>query len=166
MKRILALLLALGTTHTMAEWDDMTTAAAMGYCLASHPYRTVHTGPYTPDGFEIVSPPGVVGAVRRNFVYGRSTEKKDEGRDNSCRQACYEFGTQYGPSLVGVPLTQQVRGGGVINSGIGDMASLALSDFDFYLNHDVTAGIWSRGNTFHESDVAQADFCCCQAVRG
>jgi hypothetical protein len=149
----------------------MTTAAAVGYCLANHPYQTIHPGlnagpdyprGFTPDGFEIVPVPGVVGAVRRNFVYHRSTLLSDEGVSNSCAQACGEFGKAYSPTG-GAPLHQSVGTGGttIIESGLGDIAALAMVDHDFYLGKEVVAGIWSRGNTWQESDVAQADFCCC-----
>jgi hypothetical protein len=150
-------------------WSDTTTAAAMGYCLANHPYQTIHTGPFTPDGFEIASYPGVVGCARRNFVYERSVSsppalgEPDEGEGNSCVKACKQWGLPGFP-FRGVPLKQQVAGGGVINSGLGDLAAMATFDFDFYLRTYVVAGMYSRGNTWHESDVAQADFCCCQLV--
>lgn len=144
-------------------WSDTTTTgAAGGYCLAKHPYRTSLTGTFTPDGYEIVSPPGIVGAVRRNFVY-RRTGNTDQGQGNSCPKACAEFGKLYGPSYKGAALRQQVAGGATINSGIGDLGALAMPDHDYYLGKQVIAGVWSRGNTWHESDVAQADYCCCQA---
>jgi len=169
MKVFLMLLISLFTYQTQASpavptWSaEATTGAAMGYCLAKHPYQTIHTGTYTPDGYEIVAPPGVVGAVRRNFVYDRTLPKVDQGVKNSCKQACAQFGKLYGPTYTGYALRQKVAGGSLITSGIGDMASLAMSDNDYYLSEEVTAGIWSRGNTWHESDVAQSDFCCCQA---
>lgn len=171
MKNILGFVLFLMLTNTNAApatitFSDMTTAAATGYCLAKHPYRTIHKGQFTPDGYEIVSSPGVVGAVRRNFIYDRSSLDHDEGNNNaSCQMACSEFGKPYNPSYTGVPLLQQVSSGDeieTINSGIGDLAAGAGIDKDFYLDKDVVAGMWSRGNTWHESDVAQADFCCCQ----
>lgn len=150
-------------TPSAPTWSDVTTTgAAGGYCLAKHPYRTSLTGTFTPDGYEIVSPPGIVGAVRRNFIHARSGAT-DQGQGNSCPRACAEFGKLYGPSYKGVALRQQVAGGAVINSGIGDLGALAMPDHDYYLNKDVIAGVWSRGNTWHESDVAQADYCCCQA---
>ena len=43
MKGLLALALIFGTTTGFAGWDDMATAAATGYCLANHPYRTIQT---------------------------------------------------------------------------------------------------------------------------
>ena len=58
-------------------WDDSTTAAAMGYCLANHPYKTIEFEQpinsifergFTKSGFEIVPSPGLVGAVRRPEV--------------------------------------------------------------------------------------------------
>lgn len=175
MKKIIALISILVAAHTFAApldprpsaptWSDITTAAAMGYCLANHPYQTIHRGIFTPSGYEIVAFPGVVGAVRRNFVYDRSTVATDEsgGGSFSCKRACSEFGKLYGPHYSGVPLLQKISEEITINSGVGDMAALAMPDRDFYLNQDVFAGIWSRGNTWHELDVAQADFCCCQA---
>jgi hypothetical protein len=168
MKKFLMLFVVFLTSQAYASplaptWSaEATTGAAMGYCLAKHPYQTIHAGIYTPDGFEIVAPPGVVGAVRRNFVYDRTMPSVDQGAKNSCKAACAQFGRLYGPTYKGYALRQLVAGGGVITSGIGDMASLAMSDNDYYLSEEVTAGIWSRGNTWHESDVAQADFCCCQ----
>ena len=175
MKRITLLASLLLATNALganpppatAVWSDTTTTgAAMGYCLAKHPYQTIYSGRFTPDGYQIVASPGIVGAVRRNFVYDRSTDASDEGNANStCKQACSEFGKMYSP-YVGAPLRQKVGPGGTttINSGIGDMASLAVKDRDFYLSADVVAGVWSRGNTWHESDVAQSDYCCCQAI--
>lgn len=165
MKRILALVIILCSPNSFAGWDDMATAAATGYCLANHPYRTIHTGKFTPDGYEIVSKPGIAGAVRRNFIFDRATTIFDKGSKNSCKTACAEFGKLYGSSIRGVPLRQKIAGGKLVNDGIGDMASLTQNDYDFYLDKNVTAGIWSRANTWHESDVAQADYCCCQVVR-
>lgn len=57
-------------------------------------------------------------------------------------------------------------GGGktTIVSGLGDLASEAMVGWDFYQGKEVVAGMRSRGSTWQESDVAQADFCCC-AVR-
>lgn len=145
------------------SWSDTTTAAATGYCLAKHPYQTIHTGGYTPDGFEIVATPGIVGAVRRNFVHQRRGTNADQGVNNTCPQACAQFGKIYGPSYAGAALRQKVAGGGLIHSGLGDLGALVMTDHDYYLGKTVVAGMWSRGNTWHESDVAQADYCCCQA---
>lgn len=156
---------AINPTPAKTGWSDTTTtAAATGYCLAKHPYQSVYTGDFTPDGYEMVASPGIVGAVRRNFIYDRSTDAVDEGNGNSCKEACSEFGKLYSPNgpLIGAALRQMIGGGAIINSGIGDMASLAVKDWDFYLGHKVVAGVWSRGNTWHESDIAQADYCCCQ----
>jgi putative flippase GtrA len=144
------------------EWSDYTTATAAAYCLAKHPYRTTYTGLYTPDGYEIAAAPGIVGAVRRNFVFNRTSTLTDQGNGQTCAQACGEFGKLYGASLTGKSLTQKV-GTTTFASGIGDIAALAVKDNDFSLSTTVVAGIWSRSNTFQESDVAQADFCCCQA---
>jgi hypothetical protein len=152
-------------------WSDITTGAAMGYCLAKHPYKSLAPGvfylgdPYTSDGYEMVALPGVIGAVRRNFVYSRTTLGEDEGNKNfTCEKACSEFGKQYAPNLKGVPLKQRLPGvEKPMNSGIGEMAELAMPDRDFYLGTNVFAGIWSRGNSWQEDAVAQADFCCCQS---
>ena len=149
-------------------WSDTTsTAAVMGYCLANHPYRSIYrgTGDFTPEGFEIVSVPGVVGAVRRNFIWDRTTDAKDEGRDNSCPKACAEFGKQYN-GLTGKSLHQKLHNGTVVTSGIGDIGSLVYKDVNFYdpLREKHISGVWSRGNTWHESDVAQSDYCCCQVT--
>jgi len=146
-----------------------TAAAATGYCLAKHPYQSIDKVSgveFTQDGYEFVSTPGIVGATRRNFVYDRSTTSADEGVKNSCKEACFEFGKIYSGSkpeiLIGTPLRQKISDDTYINSGIGDMASSAVKDWDYYLSQNVVSGIWSRGNTWHESDVAQSDYCCCQ----
>ena len=79
-------------------WSDTTTTgAAMGYCLAKHPYQTIYAGrSFTPDGYEIVAAPGIVGAVRRNFIYDRSSDASDEGNANlTCKHACTQFGKMY-----------------------------------------------------------------------
>ena len=148
-------------------WSDTaSTGAAMGYCLANHPYLSVHRGSkYTPDGFETVSAPGIVGAVRRNFIWDRSTDAKDQGKYNNCSQACAEFGKQYS-GLNGRPLHQILHNGTVITSGLGDIGSLVYRDVNFYdVNRNKhVSGMWSRGNTWHESDVAQSDYCCCQTT--
>ncbi|MFL9449590.1 hypothetical protein AB0758_00360 [Tolypothrix bouteillei VB521301_2] len=141
-------------------WSDYTTATAGAYCLAKHPYLTNYTG-FTPDGFEVATAPGLVGAVRRNFVYDRSSSTLDQGNAQTCAQACGEFGKFYAPSYKGKSLTQKV-GTTTIASGLGDIASLAVQDKDFYLDKTVIAGIWARPSTYQEADVAQADFCCCQ----
>jgi len=178
---LIALLLGLSTQANAAppafQWDDMTTAAAMGYCLAKHPYitgvaRTHYVSPdgsvaadFTPDGYEIVVPWGIVGTVRRNYIRSRSTTVSDEGQFNSCATACKQYGVAEG--VYGVPLHQLVPDGrgGVTHrtDGIGDIAVLAMPDHDFALYRTVIGGISSRANNWHESDVAQADLCCCQA---
>ncbi|MHC5729046.1 MAG: hypothetical protein ACYT04_56335 [Nostoc sp.] len=141
-------------------WSDYTTATAAAYCLAKHPYQTNYSGTFTPDGYEIAVSPGLVGAVRRNFVFDR-TLNTDQGNGQTCSQACGEFGKFYSPSYTGKSLSQKV-GQTTFASGLGDIASLAVKDNDFYLNTQVVAGIWARSSTYQEADVAQADFCCCQ----
>jgi hypothetical protein len=74
------------------------------------------------------------------------------------------MGKQYEPGLEGRPLHQKLSDGTTITSGIGDMASQALPDHDFYTSRKNISGMISRANTFHESDVAQADFCCCNVI--
>ena len=142
-------------------WSGVTAGAAAGYCLAKHPYQSNTPGLYTSDGYEKVRSPGVVGAVRRNYVSGRTTTATDAGVNQTCAQACRELGKGYEPAYQGRALRQQVSGGTLITSGIGDMASMATPDHDFYTGLKTVAGILSRANTFHESDVAQADYCCC-----
>ncbi|MCM0592495.1 MAG: hypothetical protein KA716_20760 [Gloeotrichia echinulata DEX184] len=71
------------------EWSDYTTATAAAYCLAKHPYRTTYTGPYTPDGYEIAAAPGIVGAVRRNFVFNRTSTLTDQGNGQTCAQGLW-----------------------------------------------------------------------------
>lgn len=165
---------------TPTPWDHMTTAAAMGYCLAKHPYQTLipgvdatpdHPRGFTPDGYEMVPHWGVVGAVRRNFIRTRSTTEKDEGTSNSCTKACRQFGIvpnaineRYNIDNIGVPLHQKIDATTIRTSGIGDMAAMAMPDRDFYLGRDVIAGITSVANGWFESDDGgggQADFCCC-----
>jgi hypothetical protein len=71
------------------------------------------------------------------------------------------MGKPYEPTYQGRALRQQMSDGTLITSGIGDMASMALPDHDFYTGRKTVAGMVSRANTYHESDVAQADYCCC-----
>jgi hypothetical protein len=146
------------------SWSGVTAAAATGYCLAKHPYQSNAPGPFTPDGCEKVGSPGIVGAIRRNYVHKRTTTKVDEGVRQTCQQACFELGKNYGQPSAGRALRQQLSDDHVITSGIGDMASLAKIDHDFHTGKKTVAGILSRANTYHESDVAQADFCCCHVT--
>jgi hypothetical protein len=145
----------------------MTTAAAQGYCLARHPYiaAPAATAPYTAEGFEVAASPGIVAAVRRNFVYNRTRPKRGEhdiGQANSCADACQQWGQLYAPSYSGAPLRYRSSDTAPpIANGVGDMASLAQSDWDFYRRKPQVAAITGRPLNFHESDVAQADLCCC-----
>jgi hypothetical protein len=145
-------------------WSGVTAGAAAGYCLAKHPYQSNTADLYTADGYEKVGVPGVVGAVRRNFVRKRSNTQTDTGGKQSCDMACREFGRDYEPTLQGRALHQNIGDNRLITSGIGDMASLAYPDHDFYLNRPTVAGMASRANTYHENDVAAADYCCCHAT--
>ena len=156
----------------VSTWDGMTTAAAMGYCLANHPYRTIHAGPFTPDGYEVASSPGVVGTTRRNFYRTRTTVtyplapgtgSTDEGDGQTCEVACKQWGLGGLPRFKGVPLRQQVPGD-VIPSGIGDLAHQATFDVNFYTFDMEVAAMYSTSNNWI-ADVAQADYCCCQMVK-
>lgn len=151
-------------------WSGVTAAAAAGYCLAKHPIQSNTADLYTADGYEKArTPAGIVGAVRRNYVYGRTTtatdaDQTDAGGSQTCAQACRELGKVYEPTYQGRALRQQVSGGTPITSGIGDMAQLAKPDYDFTNRRTTVAGILSHPNAFHEDDVAQADYCCCDVT--
>jgi hypothetical protein len=163
---VLSILCGLpGPAMAQQTWTEQTTAAAMGYCLARHPYIPRDpANPYTAEGFEILASPGVLGAVRRNYVFGRGPvgiSDPDKGQDQTCKQACMQFGLNYGANL-GRPLYYRDPAGNTVADGIGDIASLGYRDFDWYNNQNVIAGMWGRPLNYHESDVAQADLCCCQ----
>lgn len=144
-------------------WSDYTTATAGAYCMAKHPpYVTNSSDNFTSDGYEIAASPGIVGAVRRNFVYDRKSSISDEGNGQTCSKACGEFGKFFSPHQ-GKSLAQKV-GETTFASGLGDIATGAIEDNDFYLNKKVIAGILARVSTYQEADVAQADFCCCQVA--
>lgn len=156
-----------GTPIYADAWSGVAAGAATGYCLAKHPYQSNTPDLYTADGYEKVGSPGIVGAIRRNYIYERPPHTglaPDPGNSQNCEQACRQLGKSYGPSLQGRVLRQQTSNGTLITSGIGDMASLAKTDHDFYTGKTTVAGILSRASTFHESDVAQADYCCCQVT--
>lgn len=170
-----ALLALLSSTAALAAdppsqpfgWSaDATTATAAAYCMAKHPYNYLTSqlsGKYTKEGFEVVASPGVVGAVRRNFMYDRTTDSYDEAAKQTCAQACTQFGKGWG--LTGKSLRQKIGDGTVfIASGLGDLGALVMRDQDSYFGGQTTAMIGSRANTYHESDVAQADYCCCHAM--
>jgi hypothetical protein len=145
---------------------DATGATAAAYCMAKHPYQVLTSqtvGRYTKDGYELVGSPGVVGTVRRNFVYDRSTDAADEGGVQTCAQACAQFGKPWG--LVGKSLRQKVGDGNtLIASGLGDLGALVGYDQDHAMGGQSPGLIGSRANTWQQSDVAQADYCCCHAV--
>ena len=158
---------ALSVTAAKAgpsEWSEQATAAAMGYCLARHPYIPAANPPYTAEGFEVPNSPGVVGAVRRNYQYSRASvdyNAGDPGQGQTCAQACYQWGKGYLPSYGGVPLRYMRAGSTPIADGIGDMAATVHRDADYYLRQPQIAAMTGRPMNYHESDVAQADYCCC-----
>jgi hypothetical protein len=155
-----------------SNWSEISTGAAAGYCLGRHPYIAPQPGGvYTAEGFEVVTSPGVAGAVRRNYVFNRrpvdfSTDT-DQGGQQTCAQACSQWGLEYG-SQTGKPLRFRASPESPpVADGIGDMAATAHSDADFYIEkHRVIAGISGRPLNYQEGDVAQADFCCCQLRDG
>jgi hypothetical protein len=152
-----------GVPVYVESWSGVTAGAATGYCLAKHPYLGGAAGSFTDDGYEIAAVPGVVGAIRRNYVYKRTPGVADEGAAQTCEMACRQFGTGYEPQYQGRALRLR-RGETTIADGIGDMASMAVTDQDFYLNRENVAGIRSMSTNWHEADVAQADFCCCHVA--
>jgi len=113
---------------------------------------------------EKVGSPGIVGTVRRNFVRKRTTTTTDTGLHQTCDMACREMGKDYEPKYQGRALHQDLGNGRIITSGIGDMAADAFPDYDFYVGRLTVSGMVSRGNTYHEDDVAQADYCCCHVI--
>jgi hypothetical protein len=159
---------ALATTSTPLlnpSWSDYATATTTAYCLAKHPIQT-GTAKYTHDGYEYASwNPAIVGSVRRNFMYGRDSAATSDPNavTQTCQQACGQMGKLYEPTYKGAALTRKV-GTTVVSSGMGDIAALAMQDKDFYLGTTVVAGQWTRVQSFQESDVAQADMCCCHVV--
>ncbi len=147
-------------------WSDYATATTTAYCLAKHPVQN-SVNKYTDDGYEYASPnPAIVGSVRRNFVFNRNpadTTDVTNGQPRTCQQACRQMGKVYAPTYKGAAL-HHLSGTTPVASGMGDMAALALIDTDFYLSKRVVAGQWTRVQSFQESDVAQADMCCCHVV--
>jgi hypothetical protein len=172
--RIASLLLAGALTvgvpwvvHAQSTWSEISTGAAAGYCLARHPFINLPGGNrFTSEGFEIAASPGVVGAVRRNYVFNRGAVDfatvADSGSGQHCVDACRQWGLNWN-SKDGKPLRYRSSTTSTpIADGIGDMAATAHPDADFYLRrHDEIAGISGRPLNYHEADVAQADFCCC-----
>jgi hypothetical protein len=145
-------------------WSDYSAAAAIAYCMAVHPNRSP-AGAYT-NGFEHVAPPGVVGAVRRNFIYDRlkrypkAVPGQDDGTRHTCADACKEWGRA--SSGVGRPLHTGTSPKDAIPSGIGDIAATALWDWEFpKTKSPVVAGFTGRPQNYHMNDGGQADFCCC-----
>jgi hypothetical protein len=174
LNRILAaasLALAAGWSGNVAAensqaWSDISAGTAMAYCLAKHTGVKAEPDGYTSDGFEVAQS-GIIGAVRRNFVLNRPLQapgSADDGANQTCSQACAQLGSFYGPSLAGAALKYRSEGSQPAESGIGDHASIAMRDYDYYLGETVVAGFWTRPQNFQTEDVAQADHCCCQAV--
>jgi hypothetical protein len=163
--------LAAGWTGNAAAensqaWSDLSAATATAYCLAKHTGVKAEPDGYSADGFE-VSTSVLVGSVRRNFIMNRplqSPGSTDEGQPQTCNQACAQAGGLYGPGLEGVVLKYRPEGSEAVPSGIGDHASLAMRDYDFYLGETVVSGFWTRPQNYQNEDVAQADHCCCQAL--
>ncbi len=153
--------------HAAQAWTEHATAAAHGYCLAKHINPSGSSGEYSADGFEFAKS-GHIGTVRRNYVHMRNPSEQQEGGADSglkqtCEQACRQFGqTRFGGNI-GVPLHVRDPNDSEAqpsSSGL-EMAHNGLTDWDFYNNKEVVAGIWGASG-WHEADVAQADFCCCQ----
>jgi hypothetical protein len=160
------------TAHADTTWSEISAGAAAGYCLARHP-RIAPQGDniFTSEGFEILSPPGIAGAVRRNYVFNRApvdfSPGTDVGGQQTCPQACRQWGLEYGLDSGKTLRFRASPDGPIVNDGIGDMAATSHHDADFYLQeHRVVAGMSGRPMSFHEEDVAQADFCCCQIRDG
>jgi hypothetical protein len=145
-------------------WSGVAAGAAAGYCLAKHPYFSNTPDPFTADGYEKAGLPGIVGAVRRNFVAARADTATDAGLRQTCDQACREFGRGYEPTYQGRALRLRLGDGRLITSGLGDMAAGVITDLDFSMGRTNVAGMVSRGNNWHENDVAAADFCCCHVI--
>ena len=150
------------------DWaSGLGTAAATGYCLSVHPYIASPTGDgFTENGFETVVSPGVAGAVRRNYVFRRGlVTGEDTAINQNCQQACAEWGKNW--SGHGAPLhVRSDRISPPVPDGVGDLAGAEFQDTDFYTSPRelVTAAQGGRPRNYHESDVAQADFCCCQLL--
>jgi hypothetical protein len=167
---VLAAMSALISTTAFAQsgptFSDLATPATTAYCLAKHPIQN-SVNKYTDDGYEFASPnPAIVGSVRRNFVFNRNpadTSDVTNAQPRTCQQACRQMGKVYAPTYKGAAL-HHLAGTTPVASGMGDMAALAMIDTDFYLNKRVIAGQWTRVQSFQESDVAQADMCCCHVV--
>jgi hypothetical protein len=142
------------------------TGAAAGYCLAKHPTSTLNSNRlngYTRDGYEIAGPPGIVGAVKRSFIFDRTTDAADEGEKNTCPKACGELGKLYGGGVTGRSLKRKVNDGKtILTSGIGDLGSLVAKDLESYTGNFTPQAAWGWSSSYIEEDVAQSDYCCCQ----
>jgi hypothetical protein len=144
-------------------FSDYAAATATAYCLAKHPLQP-GSARFTRDGFEYASTnPAIVGAVRRNFLFERDSNATVDPNaiTQTCQQACQQMGKTYGSTYYVGAALQRKQGDSEVSSGLGDIAALAMQDKDFYLDKTVVAGQWTRVQSWHESDVAQADMCCC-----
>jgi hypothetical protein len=145
------------------DWSDISAGTATAYCLAKHTGVAAGPNGYSADGFEVATG-YFVGAVRRNYVFDRPMQSPgapDAGQGQSCEQACAQMG-KLESALVGSALKYAPGGATPEASGLGDHASIAMFDYDYYKDKSVVSGFWVRPQTFESEDVAQADHCCCQ----
>ena len=166
MKHTIVAMLAIAvlsvpfSSQAVDDGHEAGAGAAGGYCLAKHPYWQRNPGGgWTPDGYETASYPGLVAAVRRNYVLRRASP--DDGRGQSCARACAQWGNQF--RVQGHPLRQIINNSGtvmVIRSGLGDIGAQTR------LDNGLPATITARQGTYYDpdsSDSSEADFCCCHA---
>ena len=137
-------------------WSDMSAATATAYCLAKH--TGVKAGPdgYSADGFK-VSTSFAVGSARRNFILNRPPQavgSQDKGGSQTCARACAQLGSFYAPAYAGTALKFRPESSEPAASGIGDHASIAMRDHDFYTNERIVSGFLTRPQNYQESDVA------------
>lgn len=152
-----------------SEGDAPTSAgAAIGYCMAVHPYRPLATGAtpdgYTLEGFEI-SQSLLVGAVRRSFIHDRAVTP-DRGNAATCAQACGEL-AKSSTNVVGKPLHHK-RSGKIETNGVADIGTRVLFDQapSGTEARAVAGGSGRVSDSYLEANVAPSDYCCCQLVPG
>lgn len=97
MKRMIMAMLTVAALTTSVSsqalevGSEAGAGAAGGYCLGKHPYwQRDSGGGWTADGYETAGVPGIVAAVRRNYVFGRG-----DGERQSCPQACAQWGKTF-----------------------------------------------------------------------